>query len=217
MSPDSANLENTRNQVLWHTNFAANEADFGAKLQGGELEGIVGNIGIGGRSKSNKITLWRGLACFSASDRFGATMADSVLSIRTQEEVMFFDTDCGAVVHNMAYLRFIETARTRLAAKLGLDLRQMSETQLFPVVVRTEIDYRRPARLGDQLVIEGEIECFERARFWCRFRVVRPADDCRDGGTCRQSLGAGADAGRASDAFARRMVAATPGSWPQRG
>ena len=25
---------------------------------------------------------------------------------------MFFDTDCAAVVHNIAYLRFIETART---------------------------------------------------------------------------------------------------------
>jgi YbgC/YbaW family acyl-CoA thioester hydrolase len=114
-------------------------------------------------------------------------MADSVLNIRTEEEVMFFDTDCGAVVHNIAYLRFIETARTRLAVKLGMDLRQMSETQLFPVVVRTEIDYRRSAKLGDQLVIEGEIERFERARFWCRFKVVRPADDTLMV-TCRQSL-----------------------------
>lgn len=100
---------------------------------------------------------------------------------------MFFDTDCGAVVHNIAYLRFIETARTRLAAKLGMDLRQMSETQLFPVLVRTEIDYRRSARLGDKLAIEGEIERFERARFWCCFRVSRIAD-----GellvACRQSL-----------------------------
>jgi acyl-CoA thioesterase FadM len=36
--------------------------------------------------------------------------------IETREEVMFFDTDCGGVVHNIAYLRMIETARTRLAA-----------------------------------------------------------------------------------------------------
>ena len=31
--------------------------------------------------------------------------------IRTEVQVMFFDTDCAAVVHNIAYLRFIETAR----------------------------------------------------------------------------------------------------------
>lgn len=90
---------------------------------------------------------------------------------------MFFDTDCGGVVHNISYLRFIETARARLTAKLGLDLKGMSETQLFPVVVRTEIDYRMPAVLGDVVRVEGEVEVFERARFWCSFRITRPQDD----------------------------------------
>ena len=90
---------------------------------------------------------------------------------------MFFDTDCGGVVHNIAYLRFIETARTRLAAELGLDLKDITKTQLFPVVVRTEIDYRIPAALGDKILVEGEVERFERARFWCAFRIIRPEDD----------------------------------------
>ena len=62
---------------------------------------------------------------------------------------MFFDTDCGGVVHNIAYLRFVEIARTLLAEELGMSLAQMMETQRYPVVVRTEIDYRRGARLGD--------------------------------------------------------------------
>lgn len=97
--------------------------------------------------------------------------------IRTEVQVMFFDTDCAAVVHNIAYLRFIEIARTLLAEQLGLGLTQMAETQKYPVVVRTEIDYRRPARLGDKLVIEGWLDQLERIRFWCGFRIVRPADE----------------------------------------
>ena len=36
-------------------------------------------------------------------------MPEAKPSIETREEVMFFDTDCGAVVHNIAYLRMIET------------------------------------------------------------------------------------------------------------
>ncbi len=68
---------------------------------------------------------------------------------------MFFDTDCAAVVHNIAYLRFIEVARTLLAEQLGLGLAQMAEDQKYPEVVRTEIDYRRAARLGDKLTIDG--------------------------------------------------------------
>lgn len=63
---------------------------------------------------------------------------------RTQDEVMFYDTDVGGVVHNLAYLRMIERCRTRLAGQLGFDLRSMAQTQVYPVVVRTEIDYRRP-------------------------------------------------------------------------
>ena len=108
-------------------------------------------------------------------------------TIETREEVMFFDTDCGGVVHNIAYLRMIETARTRLAARLGMALRQMAETQLYPVVVRTEIDYRRPAKLGDELLIHGRLERVERARFWCAFEVKRPADE-QLLITCRQAL-----------------------------
>ena len=72
---------------------------------------------------------------------------------------MFFDTDCGGVVHNIAYLRMIETCRTRLAALLGMDLRSMSETQLFPVVVRTEIDYRRSARLSPNSMLRRTVRC----------------------------------------------------------
>ena len=108
-------------------------------------------------------------------------------TVETEVQVMFFDTDCAAVVHNIAYLRFIEIARTLLAEQLGLGLAQMAGNQKFPVVVRTEIDYRRAARLGDKLVIEGWLDRLERVRFWCAFKIIRPAD-----GTliaeCRQML-----------------------------
>jgi len=107
--------------------------------------------------------------------------------IRTQVQVMFFDTDCGGVVSNIAYLRFIEIARTLRAEELGLALTEMAENQRYPVVVRTEIDYRRPARLGDQLVIEGRLDRVERVRFWCSFQITRPKDNTLIA-QCRQML-----------------------------
>ena len=107
--------------------------------------------------------------------------------IRTEVQVMFFDTDSGGVVHNIAYLRFIEIARTLLAERLGLGLAEMAETKKYPVVVRTEIDYRRAAKLADRLVIEGWLEQLGRVRFWCSFRIHRPADDAVIA-ECRQML-----------------------------
>ncbi len=97
-------------------------------------------------------------------------------TIATDVQVMFFDTDCAAVVHNIAYLRFIEIARTLLAEQLGWSLAEMARTQLYPVVVRTEIDYRRAARLGDKLVVHGRLEGVDRMRFWCAFEIRRPSD-----------------------------------------
>src|SRR4029077_10562143 len=97
--------------------------------------------------------------------------------IRTDVQVMFFDTDCGGVVSNIAYLRFIETARTHLAEELGLAIVEMAQKQTYPVVVHTEIDYRRAAKLGDRLVIEGWLDRVERARLWCAFRITRPQDN----------------------------------------
>ena len=107
--------------------------------------------------------------------------------ISTNVQVMFFDTDCAAVVHNIAYLRFIETARTLLAEQLDLPLVQMSEQKRYPVVVRTEINYRRAAALGDRLLVEGWLDELDRVRFWCAFRITRPSDATLIA-DCRQSL-----------------------------
>lgn len=105
----------------------------------------------------------------------------------SEDEVMFYDTDVGGVVHNLAYLRMIEFCRTKLAGGLGFDLRRMADTGIYPVVVRTEIDYRRPARLGDVLVTHGTLEEWGRVRFWCGFTMR-----CKASGqvliTCRQQL-----------------------------
>ena len=97
-------------------------------------------------------------------------------TIETEVQVMFFDTDCAGVVHNIVYLRFIEIARTLLAEKLGMGLVDMAKTKVYPVVVRTEIDYRKPAVLGDRLVVHGRLDSFDRLRFWVAFEVRRPAD-----------------------------------------
>jgi YbgC/YbaW family acyl-CoA thioester hydrolase len=108
-------------------------------------------------------------------------------TLETDVRVMFFDTDAAGLVHNMAYLRFIETNRSLLAEKLGYPLQEMLSCGDCPVVARTEIDYRRPARLWDALVVHGELAKFERSRFWCAFTIKRPSDGTLIV-TCRQML-----------------------------
>jgi YbgC/YbaW family acyl-CoA thioester hydrolase len=116
-----------------------------------------------------------------------AGMAETRPEEVTQDEVMFYDTDVGGVVHNLAYLRMIERCRTHLAAQLGFNLRAMAETQTYPVVVRTEIDYRKPGHLGDVLETRGWLDECRGVRFWCAFEMRRPEDGTLLI-TCRQQL-----------------------------
>jgi acyl-CoA thioester hydrolase len=98
--------------------------------------------------------------------------ADYILPIK----VYYYDTDAGGVVHNVAYLRMIEQARTELAEHLGWKLATMAETGLVPVVARTEIDYVKPARLADLLEIHSRLAEVERVRFHLEFEIIRPTD-----------------------------------------
>lgn len=107
--------------------------------------------------------------------------------VSTDVRVMYFDTDAGGVVHNIVYLRFIETARTYLAIQMGMDFQQIARTNIHPVVTRTEIDYKRPARLGDEIRVVGRVSEWSRARFWVEFEIVRPGDGVLLV-TCRQAL-----------------------------
>ena len=97
--------------------------------------------------------------------------------ISTEVRVMYFDTDAGGVVHNIVYLRFIETARTLLAIQMGMDFEEIQRTGIHAVVTRTEIDYKRPARLGEILRIEGRVTEWSGIRFWVEFEVIRASDN----------------------------------------
>lgn len=87
-------------------------------------------------------------------------------------EVYYFDTDAGGVVHNIAYLRMVEIARSQLAASLGWTLEEMHRTGLVPVVARTEIDYLKPARLGDSLLVSAEVVKIEKIRSYFQFEIT---------------------------------------------
>jgi acyl-CoA thioesterase FadM len=63
----------------------------------------------------------------------------------------------------------------------------MAKNQKYPVVVRTEIDYRRAAKLGDRLVVEVWLDRLEPVRFWCAFQIMRPVDKALIA-ECRQML-----------------------------
>lgn len=68
--------------------------------------------------------------------------------------VYWEDTDGGGVVYYANYLRYLERARTEWLRSLGHSQQALQrDTGLVFTVVSLSVDYRRPARLDDELSI----------------------------------------------------------------
>lgn len=68
--------------------------------------------------------------------------------------VYWEDTDGGGIVYYANYLKFLERARTEWLRALGHSQSQLlGENGIAFAVANVSIDYRKPARLDDELTI----------------------------------------------------------------
>ncbi len=71
--------------------------------------------------------------------------------------VYWEDTDGGGIVYYANYLRFLERARTEWLRSLGHSQQELARTPgILFAVAGLSIEYRRPARLDDELTITCE-------------------------------------------------------------
>lgn len=78
--------------------------------------------------------------------------------------IYFEDTDAGGIVYHASWLRFFERARTDWLRSLGLSQSRLDrENGIGFVVRRMLIDYQRPARLDDEVLIDLRVVELRRA------------------------------------------------------
>lgn len=71
--------------------------------------------------------------------------------------VYWEDTDGGGVVYYANYLKYLERARTEWLRAAGFSQQALATGQgIVFTVTHVEVDYRRPARLDDELIITCE-------------------------------------------------------------
>ena len=78
--------------------------------------------------------------------------------------VYWEDTDAGGIVFYANYLKFFERARTEWLRSLGIEQRELRESSggMF-VVGAAALDYHRPARLDDQILVTARVAELGRA------------------------------------------------------
>lgn len=86
--------------------------------------------------------------------------------------IYYEDTDAGKIVYHANYLKFFERARTELLRAIGVSQQILLELNIGFVVSRIEIDYQRPARLDEQLMVVTDIvECRKASIVFCQKMV----------------------------------------------
>lgn len=79
--------------------------------------------------------------------------------------VYYEDTDLAGIVYYANYLKFIERARTEWVGSLGIDQMALKAREgIVFAVRRIEADYLRPARFGDDLVVDTTLQSLGGAR-----------------------------------------------------
>ncbi len=93
------------------------------------------------------------------------TTSDSGAADSFRYRVYWEDTDAGGVVYHARYLQFLERGRSDWLAGLGVSQTELRrERGLLFAVTRMEIDFRKPARLEDELAVSVRVQFVGRAR-----------------------------------------------------
>lgn len=88
--------------------------------------------------------------------------------------VYYEDTDLAGIVYYANYLKFIERARTEWVAALGVDQMALKARDgIVFAVRRVEADFLRPAKFGDDLMVETALQALGGARIVLEQVVLR--------------------------------------------
>ena len=92
--------------------------------------------------------------------------------------IYYEDTDAGGIVYHAAYLRFAERARTEMMRLAGVGHAELLARHGVTLAVhRCSIEYHRPARLDDAVVVASRITAASGATITIEQQVQRPESD----------------------------------------
>ncbi|MFL6721129.1 MAG: YbgC/FadM family acyl-CoA thioesterase [Sphingomonas sp.] len=95
--------------------------------------------------------------------------------------VYFEDTDAYGIVYYANYLKFMERARSDMIRAVGVDqVAELKRSGSAYAVVEVDIKYRRPGRLGEDLLVVSRVEQVRASSVDIQQRVMRGAEVLTD-------------------------------------
>ncbi|MEN9723195.1 MAG: hypothetical protein RJB38_1181 [Pseudomonadota bacterium] len=99
-------------------------------------------------------------------------MKNEVWSHQTQLRVRGYELDSYRHVNHAVYANYLEQARWEFLAEQGLSLAKLDQMKRWPVVVRLEIDYKRPAFIDQVLTVRSRVSKVGGASFEISHEII---------------------------------------------
>lgn len=105
------------------------------------------------------------------------------MSMRLEFKVRDYECDLQGIVNNAVYQNYLEHARHEFLLSKGVNFSEQSKQGVDLVIVRAEIDYKKPLTSGDYFHTESSLRLVDRIRAAFDQRIVRS-----DGVLCLQAV-----------------------------
>ena len=100
-------------------------------------------------------------------------------------KIYYEDTDSGGVVYYANYLKFIERARSEIIKSLGFSNNNLREKfNLFFIVKYCNINYKKPAKLEDELIVFTSVVSLSKTSLVMKQDVKRHDDLVAEAEVC---------------------------------
>ena len=91
-------------------------------------------------------------------------------------KVRDYELDLQGIVNNAVYQNYLEHTRHEFLNVKGLNFQELHEQGYDAVVIRAEIDYKKPLRSGDAFVVKTAMEREGRLKMVFHQQIVRKSD-----------------------------------------
>ena len=82
------------------------------------------------------------------------------------------DTDFQGFVYHANYIKYFERARSNFLTINGISQNDLRQSNLGFVIKRIDIDFLYPAKLGEKLIVQTEVEKKSKARMLFNQKII---------------------------------------------
>lgn len=89
-----------------------------------------------------------------------------------ERRINYYETDAMQIVHHSNYIRFMEEARTKILADVGLPYSKIEEEGILIPVLSVNCQYKHPSRYDDLIIIDVNVKEYTGVKLVMEYKIT---------------------------------------------